>query len=149
MWYIYYRFQLFGWLQKRLHPSARQTRIRWQIPLYKLSLRRAAKSWVKFRLELAFIERTLNSTVIKWHSVLNLYHQLDELMFIFSVASLNWCRPTSIIQPASFENIDLCLSRTCKCTALDILQKASWELMGLQYQLTSVVRGHSTWYWQW
>ena len=36
-------FQLFSWLQKHFHPSARPTRIRSQIQLSKLPLRRAAK----------------------------------------------------------------------------------------------------------
>ena len=36
-------FELFSWLQMRFRAPARPTRIRWQIPLYKQSLRRAAK----------------------------------------------------------------------------------------------------------
>ena len=37
-------FELFSWLQKRFSPPTRPKRIRWQIPLEKPSLRRAAKT---------------------------------------------------------------------------------------------------------
>ena len=68
-----------------------------------------------FWLELAFIEQTTNYPVIRWDSILNMYHQLG----VHILSSLYEC--TLVTQPKPFKNIELYLICTCKCTALVIL----------------------------